>query len=207
MYMLCGAVHVRAQLQLGAELVTHSTEQGVMANLHKMVGTLHGGINQAIFIQRNGILPVFLHQLAGPHISRLCIKILYHGGVLRQMAHRISPRLFCVGYIDDQFFFLDHVAGQGNDILEALQRFFNGVHPCQIHSLFQLAVGKLKLIIRLGNAVHKKLVKIAASQCADDTVCIFLIERINLCFLCALACHALPLHSANCQLFFFSCSM
>ena len=192
MHMLRGAVHIGAQLQLRAELIAHSAEQRVVADLHEVVGTLHGRIDQTVLVQCHGVLAVLLHQMAGPHIAGFLIEVLHQGCVLCQMAHRVRAGLSRVGHVDDEFLLLDDVAGHGDDVLKSLQRLLHRVHPGQIHRLLHLTVGKLELVVRLGDAVHKEAVELAAAQRAHHTANVFLINRVYQRFVLSCICHGVP---------------
>ena len=146
-----------------------------MADLYEVVGTLHGRVDQAVFIERHRVLPVLLHQPAGLHIAGVLVEAVDHGGVLGQMPHGVRAGLLGIGHIDDQLLLLDDIPGQGDDVLEALQGLLDGVHPGQIHGFLHLAVGELEFVVRLGDAVHKEPVELAVAQRAHHTADIFLI--------------------------------
>lgn len=99
-----GAVHVRADLQLGAEFVAHGLKQGIVANFDEVVGHFQRSEHQPVFVQADGVLPVLLHEPVGGHVPGVAVVIVHHGGMAGQVPDHILAGLFGVSHVDDEFF-------------------------------------------------------------------------------------------------------
>ena len=174
-----GALHVGAELELGAELVIHGLEQGIVTDLHEVVGHLKGGENQAVFVEAQAFLPVLLHDAAGPDTAGFLVVVFHHARVAGQVANHILAGFFGVGHIHDQLILFDLLAGQVDDVLKALEGLLHRIHPGRVNGLHFLAVGKLDLVVGLGHCVHEKLIELIASQGAQDTAGELVIDLVH----------------------------
>ena len=194
MDMLGGAFHVGLHLQLGAELIAHRLKQRIVAYFYKVVSEFHSGEHQPVFIQPPRLLAVALHQSARVNLIPLLVKGIHQAGVLRQMANRLCAGLLGVCHIDDQILLLEDIARGGNDLLEGIKRFLDGIYPCQVDCFDQLTVGKLKFIPGAGDGVHEEFVKFRAADCpcyATDELGVNRVDKraflpliLAFCFLC-----------------------
>ena len=178
-HALGSAVHVGAQLELGAEFVAHRGEQRLVADAHEVVSRFQRREHQAVFIHADVFLAVALHQLRRAHVPGLGVEILDVGGVMRQIAHHVRPGFLRVGHVDDEFVLPDLNTWLGDDVLEALQRVLDGVDPALVHVLDFLAVGKLDLVVGAGDGAHEELIELRVAQRAHDAAGEFLIDRVD----------------------------